>query len=83
MTEELKKSDSNYAMVVDKDTDIILGCMAQAVLMHDTCKMLFLHLYRKEGVSDEKVLQYFKDRALKTHEMKWCDDPNCLEKKKK
>lgn len=73
----------HYIIVVDKQRDVLLGCLVDAALKNPIGAAVFDMLCRQNKISPEEVNSFLQEMADKTHEMDWCDDPNCKYKKKK
>lgn len=72
----------HYVLVVDKQRDVLISCLVDAALKNPVGVAVFDLLCKQNKISPEEVNAFLKELSDKTHEMDWCDDPDCKYKKK-
>jgi len=72
----------HYVLVVDKQRDVLMGCLIDSALRNPIGLSIFQMLCSQHKISQDEVNAFLKDLDDKKHEMDWCDDPDCKYKKK-
>ncbi len=71
----------HYALVIDQTDNAILGLLLEASLDNPIGRAVFEALRRREDISVEDINSFVNSFAEKEHEMGWCEDPDCRDKK--
>lgn len=78
---ETETKSPHYALIIDKKRDMIIGVLMEALSLKDFMSFFHVKLHNL-GVTDDEILEFLGELADKTHEMGWCDDPECVYKGK-
>lgn len=73
-----KPTKTTYTLVIDEDRDAVLGWIM--AFIENTEPEMFAAKMIKEGKA-EVWIGMMEEIGDKNHEMDWCKDPDCKEKK--
>lgn len=82
MTDATKSSDS-YALVIDEKTNNIMSLFMRTVAMVPEAGLIFKRGMYVLSITNDELENFCTLIADKEHEMDWCRDPNCHDKKEK